>query len=65
MSSTRKLAAALDGLDARVRLHLQLVDGEAVEHWRIEGGTGSPPCNGVCLSGDAPYDLARNRPGPA
>jgi len=25
----RKLAAALGGLDARVRLHLQLVDGEA------------------------------------
>ena len=36
----RKLAVALDGLGARVRLHLQLVDGEGVEHWSIEGGTG-------------------------
>jgi hypothetical protein len=36
----RKLAAALGGLDARVRIHVQLVDGEAVEHWSIEGGTG-------------------------
>jgi len=38
----RKLAAALDGFDARVRLHVQLVDGEAVEDWSIEGGAGKP-----------------------
>jgi hypothetical protein len=38
----RKLAAGLAGLDARVRLHVQLVDGETVEHWSIEGGTGKP-----------------------
>jgi hypothetical protein len=38
----RKLAAALDGLDARVRLHVQLLNGDAVEHWTIEGGTGKP-----------------------
>jgi putative sterol carrier protein len=36
----RKLAAALGGLDSHVRLHVQLVDGEAVENWSIEGGTG-------------------------
>jgi hypothetical protein len=36
----RKLAVALDGLGARVRLHVQLVDGEGVEHWSIEGGKG-------------------------
>jgi hypothetical protein len=36
----RKLAVALAGLDARVRLHVQLLDSEAVEHWSIEGGTG-------------------------
>jgi SCP-2 sterol transfer family len=36
----RKLAAALSGLGARVRLHVQLVEGDAVEHWSIEGGTG-------------------------
>ena len=36
----RKLAAALGGLGARVRLHVQLVDGDGVEHWSIEGGTG-------------------------
>jgi SCP-2 sterol transfer family len=38
----RKLAGALAGLDARVRLHVQLLDSEAVEHWSIEGGTGKP-----------------------
>ena len=38
----RKLASALAGLDARVRLHVQLLDSEAVEHWSIEGGTGKP-----------------------
>jgi hypothetical protein len=38
----RKLAAALTGLDARVRLHVQLLDSETVEHWSIEGGTGKP-----------------------
>jgi SCP-2 sterol transfer family. len=37
-----KLAGALAGLDARVRLHVQLLDSEAVEHWSIEGGTGKP-----------------------
>jgi hypothetical protein len=36
----RKLAAALTGLDARVRLHVQLLDDEVIEHWSIEGGTG-------------------------
>jgi hypothetical protein len=39
----RKFAAALAGLGARVRLHVQLLDGEAVEHWSIEGGTGRKP----------------------
>jgi SCP-2 sterol transfer family len=38
----RKLAAALAGLDTRVRLHVQLLDSEAIEHWSIEGGTGKP-----------------------
>jgi len=39
----RKLAAALAGLDARVRLHVQILDSEeGVEHWSIEGGTGKP-----------------------
>jgi len=38
----RKLAAALAGFDARVRLHVQLLDGDAVEHWSIEGGAGKP-----------------------
>jgi hypothetical protein len=37
-----KLAAALAGLDGRVRLHIQLVDGETIEHWSVEGGTGKP-----------------------
>lgn len=37
-----KLASALDGFGTRVRLHVQLVDDETVEHWSIEGGTGKP-----------------------
>jgi hypothetical protein len=37
-----KLASALAGLDAPVRLHVQLVDGDAVEHWTVEGGTHHP-----------------------
>jgi hypothetical protein len=38
----RKLAAALGGIDRRVRMHVQLVDGDTIEHWSIEGGTGKP-----------------------
>jgi hypothetical protein len=38
----RRLAVALAGFDARVRLHVQLVDGEALEDWSVEGGTGKP-----------------------
>ena len=37
----RKLAAALGSLDERVRLHVQLVEADAVEHWSIEAGTGT------------------------
>ena len=36
----RKLSVALGGLGARVRLHVQLVDGDGVAHWSIEGGAG-------------------------
>jgi hypothetical protein len=38
----QNLANALTGFDARVRLHVQLISGDAVEHWSIDGGTGKP-----------------------
>ena len=38
----RRLAAALQGLEAPARLHLRLLDGETVEHWDVEGGTLAP-----------------------
>lgn len=35
----RKLAAALKGLDAPARLHLRMIDGDAIDHWEVQGGT--------------------------
>lgn len=37
-----KLAAALDGLGAPVRLHIRVLDGETVDHFDVAAGTPNP-----------------------
>jgi hypothetical protein len=66
----RKLAAALAGFDARVRLHVQFVDNGALVEWNVEGGSGKPAVQKRApkqagLPVVATRDLALDRPGAA
>ena len=38
----RNLSSELKSFGSRVRIHVQLVDGEKTDHWTIESGKGKP-----------------------